>query len=143
MGLLRLAAKQQRLAREVFTCYEAGAFGYGLHWRLSAMGVTYYVVQPQDWNESGKEVKNDRLDDLAVPTEDEEREHASSFDVGKPRRLLAARSRCPQAGFCRFCRLKAAGKCKRLRGPQAFATAMVPTAPLQWRNPQRAGKCVS
>ena len=30
-GLLRFVAKQQRLAREVFTCYEAGAFGYHLH----------------------------------------------------------------------------------------------------------------
>ena len=39
-GLLRFVAKQQRLAREVFTCYEAGAFGYHLHRKLAAMGVT-------------------------------------------------------------------------------------------------------
>jgi hypothetical protein len=30
-GLLHLEAKQKRLAREVFTCHEAGAFGFFLH----------------------------------------------------------------------------------------------------------------
>ena len=93
-GLLRFVAKQQGLAREVYTCYEAGAFGYHLHRKLTAMGVTNYVVQPQDWDERGKGVKNDRLDALAlcqrldrftrgnrkafsivrVPSEDEERD---------------------------------------------------------------------
>ena len=62
-GLLRFVAKQQCLAREVYTCYEAGAFGYHLHRRLTAKGVTNYVVQPQDWDERGKGVKNDRLTD--------------------------------------------------------------------------------
>jgi len=95
-GLLRFVAKQQCLAREVYTCYEAGAFGYHLHRRLTAKGVTNYVVQPQDWDERGKGVKNDRLDALAlcqrldrftrgnrkafsivrVPSEEEERERA-------------------------------------------------------------------
>ncbi len=91
-------AKQKHLAREVHTCYEAGPFGYHLHRRLEAMGVTNYVVQPQNWDDRGKGVKNDRLDALAlcerldrfvrgnrkafsivrVPTEDEERERAFS-----------------------------------------------------------------
>ncbi len=95
-GLLRFVAKQQGLAREVFTCYEAGAFGYHLHRKLTAMGVTNYVVQPQDWDERTEGVKNDRLDALAlcqrldrftrgnrkafsivrVPSEDEERDRA-------------------------------------------------------------------
>jgi len=56
---LRFVVKQQGLAREVFTCYEAGAFGYHLHRKLTAMGVTNYVVQPQDWDQRGKGVKND------------------------------------------------------------------------------------
>ena len=43
-GLLCFVAKQQRLAREVFTCYEAGAFGYHLHRKLTAMGVTNALV---------------------------------------------------------------------------------------------------
>jgi transposase len=65
-GLLHFVARQKRLAREVFTCYEAGAFGYHLHRLLEAAGVTNYVVQPQDWDERGKGVKNDRLDALAL-----------------------------------------------------------------------------
>ena len=65
-GLLRFVARQQRLAREVHTCYEAGAFGYYLHRRLVAMGVRNLVVQPQDWDERGKGVKNDRIDALAL-----------------------------------------------------------------------------
>ena len=36
-GLLHFVAKQQGLAREVHTCYEAGAFGYHLHRKLVAI----------------------------------------------------------------------------------------------------------
>lgn len=87
--------KQQRLAREVFTCYDAGAFGYHLHRKLAAMGMTQLVVQPQNWDERGKGVKNlldamalcQRLDSFArgnskafrivrVPSEGEERDQA-------------------------------------------------------------------
>ena len=97
-GLLHFVARQQRLAREVRTCYEAGALGYCLQRRLAAMGVRNLVVQPQDWDERGKGVKNDRIDALAlcqrldryvrgnrkafsvvrVPSEEEERERALS-----------------------------------------------------------------
>ena len=52
-GLLHFVARQKRMAREVHTCYEAGAFGCHLHHRLTALGVTNYVVQPQDWDERG------------------------------------------------------------------------------------------
>ena len=97
-GLLHFVARQKRMAREVHTCYEAGAFGYHLHHRLTALGVNNYVVQPQDWDERGKGVKNDRIDAQAlcqrldryvrgnlkafsvvrVPTAEEERERAIS-----------------------------------------------------------------
>jgi hypothetical protein len=43
-GLLHFVAKQQGLACQVFTYYEAGAFGYHLHRKLIALGVTNYVV---------------------------------------------------------------------------------------------------
>lgn len=102
-GLLHFIAKQQRIAREVFTCYEAGAFGFHLHRKLTEMGVTNYVVQPQDWDDRGKGVKTDRIDALAlcqrldrytrgnrkafsivrVPTEDEERERAFTRQRGQ------------------------------------------------------------
>lgn len=65
-GLLHFVAKQQKLAGEVHTCYEAGAFGYYLHRKLEAMGVSNLVVQPQDWDERGKGVKTDRIDALAL-----------------------------------------------------------------------------
>ncbi len=63
---LRFVAKQQRLADNVYTCYDAGALGYQLHRRLTEMGVIDYVVPPQDWDERGKGVKDDRLDALAL-----------------------------------------------------------------------------
>jgi transposase len=55
-------AKQITLAEQVFTCYEAGPFGYSLHRKLLKMGVTNYVVRPRDWDEYGKLVKTDQRD---------------------------------------------------------------------------------
>jgi transposase len=53
---------QFALAERVYTCYEAGPFGYGLHRDLTALGATNYVVRPRDWDEYGKKVKTDRRD---------------------------------------------------------------------------------
>ena len=114
-GLLHFVAKQQGLAREVHTCYEAGAFGYHLHRKLEAMGVSNLVVQPQDWDERGKGVKTDRIDALAlcqrldryvrgnrkafsvvrVPSEEEERERALSRQRGQ---LVRERQRLQAMG---------------------------------------------
>src|SRR3989441_11473039 len=47
-------AKQISLAEKVFTCYEAGPFGYGLHRKLEQMGAVNYVVRPRDWDEYGQ-----------------------------------------------------------------------------------------
>lgn len=55
-------AKQITLAETVFTCYEAGPFGYSLHRKLAQMGATNYVVRPRDWDEYGKKVKTDKRD---------------------------------------------------------------------------------
>src|SRR6266705_3247947 len=55
-------AKQITLAEKVFTCYEAGPFGYSLHRELEKMGATNYVVRPRDWDEYGKKVKTDKRD---------------------------------------------------------------------------------
>jgi transposase len=55
-------AKQFTLAEKVFTCYEAGPFGYSLHRKLEKMGATNYVVRPRDWDEYGKKVKTDKRD---------------------------------------------------------------------------------
>jgi transposase len=55
-------AKQITLAEKVFTCYEAGPFGYSLHRKVEKMGTTNYVVRPRDWDEYGKKVKTDKRD---------------------------------------------------------------------------------
>src|SRR6266581_1864153 len=55
-------AKQITLAEKVFTCYEAGPFGYGLHRKLEKMGAVNYVVRPRDWDEYGQKVKTDKRD---------------------------------------------------------------------------------
>src|SRR4051812_45902552 len=55
-------AKQLVLANKVFTCYEAGPFGYSLHRKLEKLGATNYVVRPRDWDEYGKKVKTDKRD---------------------------------------------------------------------------------
>ena len=47
---------------KVYSCYEAGPCGYGLHRQLTALGVTNYVVAPQRWDERGRRVKTDKRD---------------------------------------------------------------------------------
>jgi transposase len=60
------AQKQLTLAERVYSCYEAGPFGYGLHRKLTGLGVTNYVVRPRDWDEYGKKVKTDKRDAKAL-----------------------------------------------------------------------------
>jgi transposase len=59
---LEWAKKQTALAKRVYSCYEAGPFGYSLHRKLTALGLTNYVVRPRDWDEYGKKVKTDKRD---------------------------------------------------------------------------------
>lgn len=50
----------------LYSCYEAGPCGYGLHRQLTALGVTNYVVVPRRWDEEGQRVKTDARDALAL-----------------------------------------------------------------------------
>jgi len=59
---LEWARKQTQLAQRVYSCYEAGPFGYRLHRTLAEMSVTNYVVRPRDWDEYGQKVKTDKRD---------------------------------------------------------------------------------
>jgi len=74
-GLVPQPAQQRRWAEvvtlagglvaggaRVYSCYEAGPCGYGLHRQLTAVGVTNLVVVPRRWDEQGKRVKTDRRD---------------------------------------------------------------------------------
>jgi transposase len=99
----------------IFSCYEAGPCGYGLHRQLSKLGVTNYVVVPQNWDEQNKRVKTDtrdarelcdRLDRyvrgnttafsvVRVPTPEQEQRRA----LGRQRDTLAReRQRCVVRG---------------------------------------------
>lgn len=65
-GFLKFVEKQLEQAEEVYTCYEAGPFGYGLHRQLTEMKVTNWVVRPQKWDELSKGIKTDKTDALAL-----------------------------------------------------------------------------
>lgn len=60
--LLQWIGEQVRSGAKIYSCYEAGPFGYGLHRTLTAMGVTNIVVAPQRWDERNKRVKTDKRD---------------------------------------------------------------------------------
>lgn len=64
--LVTFAASLVRGAAEVHSCYEAGPLGYGLHRALHAVGVNNRVVVPVNLDESGKRVKTDARDALAL-----------------------------------------------------------------------------
>jgi len=66
LKLLSWVKKQLSLAKEVYTCYEAGPFGYGLHRDLEALGVKNLVVRPRNWDEYGQKVKTDARDARAL-----------------------------------------------------------------------------
>jgi transposase len=60
------ARQQTQLASAVFSCYEAGPFGYGLHRQLLALGVQNVVVCPQQLDERHTGVKTDKTDARAL-----------------------------------------------------------------------------
>ena len=57
---------QLKIARAVHSCYEAGPFGYGLHRKLTELGVQNLVVQPVCLDERHKGVNNDQTDALEL-----------------------------------------------------------------------------
>lgn len=63
---LRLIAKLKKQCKSLYTCYEAGPFGYGLHRTLESMGVTNYVIRPINWDTHGKKIKTDARDALQM-----------------------------------------------------------------------------
>ena len=65
-SLLRFVFKQNSEAKKVYSCYEAGPLGYGLHRRIASLGVTNYVVKPKVLDEEGKKRKNDKHDALGL-----------------------------------------------------------------------------
>jgi transposase len=107
--------RQVQSGAKIYSCYEAGPCGYGLHRSLSAMGVANVVVAPQRWDERGRRVKTDRRDArelvdhldrylrgnskvfgvVRVPTEEQERRRMVTRQRG---RVLKERNRCVLRG---------------------------------------------
>jgi|SRR5437667_4889031 len=55
-------------ADAVYSCYEAGPFGFVLHRRLSELGVKNLVVQPVCLDEQHKGVNHDKSDARELPS---------------------------------------------------------------------------
>jgi len=109
--VLKWIKDQVSCGTKVFSCYEAGPCGYGLHRMLTAMGVTNIVVAPQRWDDQGKRVKTDKRDArelvarldryvrgnknvfsvVRVPTEEEEQRRSMVRQRG---RVLKELNRC-------------------------------------------------
>lgn len=60
--VLELVKEHLARGHKVYTCYEAGPCGYGLHRKLVGLGAVNYVVAPRRWDERGQRVKTDRRD---------------------------------------------------------------------------------
>ena len=63
---LKWVKKQLALADEVYSCYEAGPMGFGLHRKLIAMGVRNVVVRPQCLDDFLARMKTDKIDALGL-----------------------------------------------------------------------------
>jgi transposase len=64
--LLEWIEQRRERAESVWSCYEAGPFGYGLHRQLEALGIHNLVVCPQSWDELSTGVKTDKSDARAL-----------------------------------------------------------------------------
>lgn len=113
--LLEMMGELRAAGAEVFSCYEAGPCGYGLHRRLEELGVHNLVVVPRRWDPEGRRVKTDKRDArqlcdaldrylrgnpeafslVRVPTEEQERRRAISRQRGM---LLKERQRAVVRG---------------------------------------------
>jgi transposase len=115
-GFLHWAAKLTRPGGQVHAVYEACGFGFGLHRKLSALGIDCHVVCPQKLDEHNRRVKTDSLDAKAlclrldrfvqgnrdalalvrVPSEQEEQQralHRQREQLVKARKQLEAQGR--------------------------------------------------
>ena len=63
---LKWVQKQLALADEVYSCYEAGPMGFGLHRKLIAMGIRNVVVRPQCLDDFMARMKTDKIDALGL-----------------------------------------------------------------------------
>jgi transposase len=84
-AFLTWVKKQQALAQEVVSCYEAGPTGFWLHRQLTALGVRNYVVCPTRLDERYRGVVNDRTDATELAT------RLDRYLAGNPKALAIVR----------------------------------------------------
>jgi transposase len=89
------AQKQLTQAQAVYSCYEAGPFGYGLHRQLEALGIRNIVVRPENWDTQHKGVKTDKTDALALVV------RLSRYVDGNVRELAVVHVPTPQQELAR------------------------------------------
>ena len=94
-AFLEWAKKQLTLAEAVYSCYEAGPFGYGLHRQLEELGIGNVVVCPQNWDEHHKGVKTDKTDALALV------QRLSRYVEGNTKELAVIRVPTPEQELAR------------------------------------------
>src|SRR5690348_11855304 len=118
---------------KVYTCYEAGPCGYGLHRRLTALGAINYVVAPRRWDPV-RRVKTDKRDarELCVRLDQYVRGHHDAFSVVRVPTLEQEQRRA-QARH-RGALLKERQRCE-LRG-RGLALAQGVRAPVGWWQPK-------
>jgi transposase len=64
--LVEWIRQRRERAETVWSCYEAGPFGYVLHRELEALGARNLVVCPRNWDEASTGVKTDKSDARAL-----------------------------------------------------------------------------
>jgi transposase len=94
-AFLLWARKQLNQADTVYSCYEAGPLGYGLHRALEAMGIHNVVVRPQNWDELHQGVKTDKTDALALV------QRLDRYLLGNVKALAIVRVPTPQQELAR------------------------------------------
>jgi transposase len=94
-AFLEWAKKQLSQAEAVYSCYEAGPFGYGLHRQLEQLGIHNVVIRPQDWDEHHKGVKTDKTDALAMV------QRLSRYVDGNTKELAVIRVPTPEQELAR------------------------------------------
>jgi transposase len=131
--VLALVAEHRARGAQVYTCYEAGPCGYGLHRSLEALGAVNYVVAPQRWDLSGRRVKTDKRDarELCLRLDQYVRGNTAAFTVVRVPTAAQEQRRalCRQRGAV----LKERQRCE-LRG-HGLALAQGVRAPAGWWEP--------
>ena len=131
--VLALVEEHRARGEKVYTCYEAGPCGYGLHRALEALGAINYVVAPQRWDVSGRRVKTDKRDarELCLRLDHYVRGNTAAFTVVR----VPTPAQEQRRAWCRLraSLLKERQRCE-LRG-HGLALAQSVRAPAGWWQP--------